>query len=708
MSRAGTEIRIGSRFFVDGEMHEITEFIPSATSFEVVLKGSTAFVRMSMLELLSGKRARLVPDGVGLEPDDPDDPVALALLALTESEMNVVRQRANHIREVQTGYQSGSEEMALEGEPRPEYCPSRKLTDRYGAKAMELGVNARTVRRWARAYKDRGEAGLVSRRKAHDPRVDRRWNEAALDIMQEHTDESTPSQKSVILQASARLDAQFGEGDVKEPSRATAYRHLKELNRRHPVFGGTTKRNRDVARRPRRRYGKLRPTRPGEYLIIDSTRLDVFALDPATMRWMQVELSAAMDWYSRCIVALRLTPVSGKAVDAAALLFQVFRPLPAPPSWPDYAVWPYHGIPREVLIDPDKVDRTGKRLASPPLTPDTIIRDHGKMYLSEHVNSVCQHMAISIQPARLKQGSDKGPLERFFGTFREGLLQYLPGYKGPDINARGLEVEGHAFFYINELESIVREWVATVYHHRKHASLFDPGLPAARMTPAQMFAHGIARAGHIEVPRHPQLAYEFLSVEPRTIHSKGVIRHNLLYKGDVLTELGQMKSPYEGKFKDKWPIHVDPDDISRVYIRHPDAGEWHELVWEHACEVPVPFSDEGLRFARTLIFHDHGFVDDVYALRELLKRWHLSMGVSPAERRMALRMSRDEQVLSKQIGADDAQTVLALPSVAALERSEAPDGPHAMPSGGDPERGDDDDIAELEDDYDEDEGFDWS
>ena len=60
---------------------------------------------------------------------------------------------------------------------------------------------------------------------------------------------------------------------------------------------------------------------------------------------------------------------------------------------------------------------------------------------------------------------NKGPLERFFRTVREGLLQYLPGYKGPDINSRGLDVEGHAFFYIDQLEAIVREWIAAVYHH---------------------------------------------------------------------------------------------------------------------------------------------------------------------------------------------------------------------------------------------------
>ena len=105
------------------------------------------------------------------------------------------------------------------------------------------------------------------------------------------------------------------------------------------------------------------------------------------------------------------------------------------------------------------------------------------------------------------------------------------------------------------------------------------------MTPAQMFSHGIARAGYVEVPRHPNLALEFLRAEPRTIQPKGVRMHNLIYKGDVLDELRKMKSPYEGKFKDAWPIHVDPDDISRVYVQHPYDREWHKLEWETCVEI---------------------------------------------------------------------------------------------------------------------------
>ncbi|MGH3624714.1 MAG: hypothetical protein ACRDQ5_23485 [Sciscionella sp.] len=111
------------------------------------------------------------------------------------------------------------------------------------------------------------------------------------------------------------------------------------------------------------------------------------------------------------------------------------------------------------------------------MVPETIVVDHGKIYVSEHLTSVCRRLGISIQPARLPTGRDKGPVERFFRTLREDLLQALPGYKGPDIHARGADPEAEAFFFLDELEVIIREWTATVYHHRPHASLLDPHLP---------------------------------------------------------------------------------------------------------------------------------------------------------------------------------------------------------------------------------------
>ena len=550
MSGAGVRIGVGTRVMYDGAVHEVTEWIPTICGTDVVLRGPNSVCRMSVVELVSGTRVRLLIDTSGPESTDQTVPAAVVLSSLPTRRLEEVRERAAHVREVLTGYRSGSSDMAAAGEPRAEFDHSRPLCDRYAAKAAELGVDERTIRRWAKAYEENGEAGLVSARFAQQNRIDPRWSEAALAIMREHTQESKPSEKSVIYQTSKRLEICFGHGVVPEPSQATAYRELKRLEAQHRTFTGTTARNRDIATRPKRPYGKLQPTRPGEYVILDTTRLDVFGVDPITLRWSRIELTAAMDWYTRCIVGLRLTPVSTKAVDAAAIMFQVYRPPPAPASWPDYAVWPHHGIPRAVLIDPDQLVTTpGKAASGPALTPETIVVDHGKIYVSEHLNSVCQRFGISIQPARIREGRDKGPLERFFRTVREGLLQYLPGYKGPDINSRGLDVEGHAFFYIDQLEAIVREWIAAVYHHTRHSSLFDTHLPAATMTPAQMFAHGMARAGYLEAPRDPFLAYEFLQVQARTIQHYGVQCGTLRYTGEVLSELGNRTSPYTGKFR---------------------------------------------------------------------------------------------------------------------------------------------------------------
>ncbi|MEV0972103.1 hypothetical protein [Microtetraspora glauca] len=208
---------------------------------------------------------------------------------------------------------------------------------RYAAKATELGVKARTVERWVHDVQRGGEAGLAPAVRVQSSvleRCDPRWVEIAVEVMVEHLDQAQPMRKTVLDRARARLVARFGESVVEIPGRSKGYEALEELERQHPTFRLSTKRNRDIAARPKAAYGKLRPTRPGEYLLMDTTQLDVFALDPMTLRWVNCELTVAMDWYSRCITGLRLTPVSTKAVDAAAVLFQVYRPPKVLPHWP--------------------------------------------------------------------------------------------------------------------------------------------------------------------------------------------------------------------------------------------------------------------------------------------------------------------------------------------------------------------------------------
>ncbi len=78
---------------------------------------------------------------------------------------------------------------------------------------------------------------------------------------------------------------------MKLPTRATASWWLQQLERRLPTFRLSMKRNQDIATRPSGTYKNLRPTRPSDYLLMDTKWLDVFALDPVTLEWAQTELT---------------------------------------------------------------------------------------------------------------------------------------------------------------------------------------------------------------------------------------------------------------------------------------------------------------------------------------------------------------------------------------------------------------------------------
>lgn len=692
----------GVRLVFEGELLEIVEIRTASGGNVVTTKtvgtGQVRAIALSdvlMYRTDHGHDEGCTTDGV----DEPEDVAATVLAVIDEAERSKVRDRAAHVRELLTGYRRGAAELAEANEPRPQYDPSLPLIARYEAKAAELGVDPRTVQRMAKHFREHGEAGLVSgngiRVKAL-PSVDDRWRETAVEVLVEHADQSRPSRTAVIKRTNARVTARYGHEVVPIPSRATAFRVLSELEPKYPIFRLSTKRNRDIAERNPGVYGKLRPTRPGEYMLMDTTRLDVFAMDPVTLRWSQVELTVAMDWYTRCITGLRLTPVSTKSVDAATVLYQAYRPPLAPETWPREATWPEHGIPRTVLLDLGAADREGIRATGPAIVPETLVVDHGKIYVSEHMTSVCQRMGISIQPARLRTGRDKGPVERFFRTIREDLLQYLPGYKGPDIHSRGRDPEADAHFYIDDLEAIIREWIAVVYHRRPHSGLIEPALPGLDLSPVTMFEHGLARAGYIEAPRNPDLAYEFLAVVRRTVQHYGVETDRRKYNGPAIDPYRYERSPYRGGL---WPVHYHPDDISRVYFRDPDSRTWHTLMWEHAGALVAPFSEDALQYGQRLAKQKYTYPNDELAMELLLERWNLGLGKSPAERRMALRLSRHDELLCAATH-HEAGLSSQLPSVqqalADPSSAESDEAPVVEPTS---ECGDDDDIDGPQDFY---------
>jgi hypothetical protein len=49
--------------------------------------------------------------------------------------------------------------------------------------------------------------------------------------------------------------------------------------------------------------------------------------------------------------------------------------------------------------------------------------------------------------------------------------------------------------------------------------------------------------------------------------------------------------------KDRWEVHHDPYDVSRIWVRnHWDGGGWITVFWKH--RVPVPFGELAWNHAR--------------------------------------------------------------------------------------------------------------
>lgn len=142
MMSAGVRIGVGTRLLHDGELVEIVEIHTGQTGMDVVLKGTSkqALIRARLNELLMSSSTRVIPERDGPCSLDDFEPAAVVLAQLSDVERNEVIERAAHVREVLTGFRSGSEELALTGESRPEYQADIPLSRRYASKARELGA----------------------------------------------------------------------------------------------------------------------------------------------------------------------------------------------------------------------------------------------------------------------------------------------------------------------------------------------------------------------------------------------------------------------------------------------------------------------------------------------------------------------------------------------------------------------------------------
>lgn len=631
--KGSSKIRIGVKVVYDGEVHTVV----GLEGTTVRLRTPKGNVLVMLTRELIGSEEFEVLDRAEYEENVKEDALDMAEIdTLPQDELQKAREFESHLLEAVTGYPSGEPQIPDQPAPKPEYATDLKCSQRISAKAAELGISESTMWKRKARYERWGVLGLMrqkGRRNTTADRLDPRLREAVLFVLDELTSESNISRQQVIRRVQARLDEQHGKGAVLMPSRATLYRALSVLSRGRNTFGAA-KARRSIANRPETTYRRFRATRPGEVVLVDTTSLDVFAADPLTLDWVPLELTIALDLYTRSILAWRFTPRNTKGVDAALILRDIVTPMPVRPRWPEWSRWPYHGVPEQLLFGPFGEQEFAGR---PLVLPETVLVDHGMVYESEVFRSICTRLGISVQSARPYAPTDKSQIERTFRTIRESLLENLPGYKGPDVWSRGARVEEAAFYFIEEIEEIFARWVVCYWQNRPHDGLRLPGAPRAKVSPNEMYELGLATAGFVAVPPSPDLYFQLLPIEWRKIGHDGVSVEGLRYDGDSLNPYRNRDSDHGGVHRRKWPIRYDPRDYSRTFFRDPEDGGWYELRWVDAPPSARPFDSALLSHAKGLL-RSRG--EDIYAnrrlagvLEEIFERVDRDKVIDPKERR---------------------------------------------------------------------------
>lgn len=220
MTSAAVRIGVGTRLVHDGELVEIVEVRTCQTGMDVVLKTTSTqtFIRAHLNDILMSDSARVIPDSEGPCSDDDFELAGVVLSQVSDAERKEVIERAAHVREVLTGFRSGSEELALAGELRPEISTRRAPIEALRVQGARASCWTAIHRALGSAVPEVGEAGQVSRRDKRPAvlgvKVDPRWVETTVEVMVGHTDQSRPPQRMVITRTNARVVGRSGEGVV--------------------------------------------------------------------------------------------------------------------------------------------------------------------------------------------------------------------------------------------------------------------------------------------------------------------------------------------------------------------------------------------------------------------------------------------------------------------------------------------------------------
>ncbi len=339
------------------------------------------------------------------------------------------------------------------------------------------------------------------------------------------------------------------------------------------------------------------------------------------MRWVSVELSVAMDLYSRCIDA-----------PAAAARSRRRRSMPrccsTRPSAPDSKA---HTCRRAPALHGSAVGRAGRcrhghrpTAGLPGRGPgDAGGRPRQDLRVRAPARASAPGSASRIQPARPYTPTDKARRGAVLPHPPRGPARRAARLQGPRRPQPGRGRRGRRrYFFVDELEQIIREWVADRLPPPAPRRPGRTRSGPASCSPVDMFEHGHgpgrAACGSRPAPTWSTTSYRSSGGRSSTTGSRS---DGLRYNGDGLEPLPQPPQPLRRRPERQVAVPLRPRRRLPGLLPGPRGPGLAHPALGARRRLRVPFSDEALAYARRLRRQTDRFPDDRRVLAELLERW---------------------------------------------------------------------------------------
>lgn len=210
--------------------------------------------------------------------------------------------------------------------------------------------------------------------------------------------------------------------------------------------------------------------------------------------------------------------------------------------------------------------------------PENFIRDNGKDYTSNHINTVFDSLEVNSITLPPFTPEGKPHIERFFRTLSSSLFEEISGYIGHNVSDRK-NIESRRSFAqrfmrqgsepiriglcAKQLQELIDKWIDNIYHQKQHGGI--------KSTPEQKAAQSHSPVRQVKNER--VLDILLLPAGEATVYKKG-IRY----------QTGNYQSPdLAGFIKERVTVRRDLDNAGRLYVFDLE-GNYITTAWDSTLE----------------------------------------------------------------------------------------------------------------------------